>query len=772
MAACLTHALSGASTLPQYAGKLYTVAAITSPGVFHPKLHLQVGRRGGRIIIGSANLTASGLAGNLELVSMIACAEEETGEQQLVAQAWRYAADHLPRSSGQNLAGQQEWMWARTPWLRQANPADGPVLLADGTSAALLHDRIGAGIGAQFAALVDEPVTRLLIISPYWDMQLSALSHLAQTLSPSAIGVLVDPGAAAFPRYAATTLPSVELYKRPVFGGRYLHAKAIIAQTKGADHVLIGSANCTEAALGLRELPGQNAELCLYRRLPAATILTALGLDQAFAAENRIDPADLPDAILEDDLPLQELEVRNPGNFECLVDILHWNPSAAADADSASVELLDEAGAPIACRLIPISGGTTAVRRFQIEGTAVRPSFARVRLKNGACSAPAIVTLLDRLRAVIRETQSRRAENALRILDNETEAKLALLDVLDVLQKLEREDAAAQEPLSIPKARNEKVTTSTEGKYRVLSYEQFIAGRRPRVRDGVTIPNTLAGSNLSIVRSFLNRILSLQSDDEETELTDEGAVRSALDMADETADAQAALATGAEFSAAIMPPERDTTDAEALRRHRRAVQRATREEIAEAAARFGKRIKERQADGLLETHDLLRLRALLMIICSAASVATAKELEARTEGLQALPVEGDNSWPLIIGRLLFAFFGGNEPAVRQLYLKAEHDQVPPDVIECWATCYWCFQACITAPLPLREKARIAGPLGRAAQTAYVLTLPTAAELCADDVLGVMDAMSAHYSSAMGLSATTISSSHKAFVERLLGSAAA
>ena len=40
-------------------------------------------------------MTASGLAGNLELVSMIACAEEETGEQQLVAQAWRYAVDQL-----------------------------------------------------------------------------------------------------------------------------------------------------------------------------------------------------------------------------------------------------------------------------------------------------------------------------------------------------------------------------------------------------------------------------------------------------------------------------------------------------------------------------------------------------------------------------------------------------------------------------------------------------------------------------------------------------
>jgi hypothetical protein len=58
----LTYALDGASPLPQHAGRHYSVAGIPAKAVFHPKITLQLGRRTGRAIIASANMTASGLA--------------------------------------------------------------------------------------------------------------------------------------------------------------------------------------------------------------------------------------------------------------------------------------------------------------------------------------------------------------------------------------------------------------------------------------------------------------------------------------------------------------------------------------------------------------------------------------------------------------------------------------------------------------------------------------------------------------------------------------
>jgi len=160
----LTHALGGASVLPRQAGRLYTVDGRSARGVFHPKLFLQFGRRGGRLIIGSANLTASGLAGNLELVGMITCSEEDSGEQRLIARAWDYVSD-LIDSDQQGMAGQRDWMLARTTWLRGATEATGLEPLSDQTAAALLTTGEQIGIGSRFATLIDASVSRLIVIS-------------------------------------------------------------------------------------------------------------------------------------------------------------------------------------------------------------------------------------------------------------------------------------------------------------------------------------------------------------------------------------------------------------------------------------------------------------------------------------------------------------------------------------------------------------------------------------------------------------------------------
>jgi phosphatidylserine/phosphatidylglycerophosphate/cardiolipin synthase-like enzyme len=71
----------------------------------------------------------------------------------------------------------------------------------------------------------------------------------------------------------------VRLFGREEFRkGRFLHAKAVIVQTRKADRVLYGSANCTVAALGMKGFAGDNEEVCVYRRFPAGTVLDSLEL--------------------------------------------------------------------------------------------------------------------------------------------------------------------------------------------------------------------------------------------------------------------------------------------------------------------------------------------------------------------------------------------------------------------------------------------------------------------------------------------------------------
>ncbi|MFM9276363.1 hypothetical protein, partial [Pseudarthrobacter sp. NKDBFgelt] len=224
----LTYALDGASLLPEHAGRYYTVTGIQPKTVFHPKVVLQLGRRGGRAIISSANMTASGLAGNLELAGLVSCTQEAEGEARLVAATWEYLSSLLS-GEGQALNHQLEWLRARTPWLFDTEPAADVVSLADGSGAALLRSSgngSAAGIGTRFTNLIDgERVERLVVLSPYWDDDLAALAALVSSLAPKKLAILIDRNTELFPAQAAKALPDVEIYDLNTFGkSRFIHA--------------------------------------------------------------------------------------------------------------------------------------------------------------------------------------------------------------------------------------------------------------------------------------------------------------------------------------------------------------------------------------------------------------------------------------------------------------------------------------------------------------------------------------------------------------------
>ena len=684
----------------------------------------------------------------------------------MVAAAWHYLTRFVGNDQ-EALRGQQDWMLARSPWLRQAVASTEKMGLADQTEAAFLTTGNETGIGQRFADLIDEPVTRLIVVSPYWDMGLTALSFLNDRLSPEEVSVVIDPGVVQFPKNAVGALPNLKLYHRNGFReGRFIHAKTIIAQTQTADHVLLGSANCTLAALGCEGYVGENEEVCLYRKLPPDTIIQALDLAGVLDEEHMIESAEIDEPELDDNLPLDELAEQAPGQFEVRVDVLVWRPASSIDPAGCIIELLDQNGSVIPCTLSPLHSERSP--RFQISGTNVRPSCARLVFTDGHRSAPAIVTLIDRLSSAIRETRARKTQNALRGLDEETEAGLMLMEVLDVLERLEPDADKDKSPISIPKAghgNDDEAATH----YEVLSYEQFIAGRRPRTSQASLTHNSLAGSEVSLVRGFLNRILGMDGPRDEIDETDnDDLMRDAFNLGDETDNAEAAIAAGAEFGKDEKTPEEEERE-EAARKRKAAQRKARQDQLVSAALKFGQRIKDRQESGQLDNHDILRLRALLMIIAAASWKGAEAKNGKKTprSSIQVLPAEGDkDSWPFVMGRLLFAVFGGNNPAIRELYLSNEHDQIPDDIVECWATCYWCFHACMQASISEIEKARINKHLGPIASYAYTITLPTKAELLGDDVITIIDGMNARYADKLGIEPVSIENGHRSLVESI------
>ena len=764
----LTHALDGASALPKHAGQLYTVNGASAQGVFHPKVFLQFGRRGGRLIVSSANLTASGLAGNLEIVGALACEETETGEQQLIAQAWTYVS-RLIDDRQKGTTGQRDWMLARTPWLQRTTPASGPVGLADGTVAALLTTDAPTSIGVRFAEMVGEPVTRLIVISPYWDMELAALKMLVDRLNPAEISILLDPDCKVFPKHALSGVPPLRLYSAEDFcKGRFIHAKAIIAQTANSDHVLIGSANCTRHALGAEGFAPMNEEVCLYRRLLPNTLPDALGIDELLDGGPEIDTDSLDEPEFEDELPLEELAKMSPGQFECRIDTLIWYPPTNAEPSNCEIELVDQQGQVIPCKLSPMAGGAEQALRYEISETQESPAFARVVHDNGTKSPVAVVTLIDRIRAVVRETRSRQVENVLRDLDHETEARLALLDVLDVLEKLETQEDTDRDPHSIPGKRRSENDESDDSNHRVLSYEEFVAGRRPRTAGTHVADSSLTGSDASMVRGFLNRIVGLAATHNDHHDDDDGdALKTAFDMGDETADAEAAVNAGEEFDTE-KDPKRIQPQAD-LERRGKAARKATKDQLVEATLLYIDRIKARRKSSALDNHDVLRLRALLMILCAAAmpcSPSGGGKPDDRSR-LRVLAAEKDkHSWPNLMGKLIFALFGGTSPAFRDLCVSNEHDQIPDDFIECWATCYWCIQACLVAPLSQPEHARLERFLNPLLEKVCRFTLPTKEELIGDNVITLMEGMSVHHAGRLGIPPEAVVTGHRSFIREI------
>lgn len=761
----LREALDGGLALPRFAGRWYSASGVTAKGVFHPKIVLQIGRGEGRIIVSSANMTSSGLAGNLELAGSLECTEDASPQQQIIAQVWQYASACF-KDAGQAVASQLAWAEARTPWLRRAAPATGAVTLDDGTVAAFLTPQ-PQGIGEQFVRHLDgEPVKRLVVFSPYWDDKLDGLKHLIARLEPAKIALLVDTAKGEFPVKALGGIKNLTVHAVQDFcKGRFFHAKGVIAETRKWDHVLYGSANCTVAALGKSNFAGTNYEACLYKRLPAGITLDALDLASLIDKSTAVDAKTWAQAEAADD-DLAALEVKAaPGRFECHLDILSWYPPGGVAPDGATLELLNLDRQVLDRDLTPLAGSGKGELRYRLPADVARPAFARLRYADGAVSALAIVSLVDVIRQEAREQRSRSAEQAASRLADETEAGLMILEVFDALEAAEARLNREPEPASFGN-RRKKAEEKGADQFRTLDYESFIAGRRPPEISATLFANSLAGSELSLVRNFLNRIIGLGGVAEDAS-EDEDQLGFAFNLGDDTSDPDAAMAAAGETG--IDPSQRSVDEEAKLERQRMAAHRkASRAQIVQAASQFVKKIDIRKKAGALTTLDILRLRALLMITVAAGHDRPSSASDIETSSLQVLPREGsEDSWPRVIGRILFGVFDGGDPAIRHVQLETAGEHIAEDILECWATCFWCVQAAFAAPRSPAERKFLPKHVGPLMDKIYVATGLTALEYTSPPLVAVMTKMSERFCARLGLDAMAQKKAHDDQVARVM-----
>lgn len=690
--------LANGAGLPKYAGKRYSVvdALIPGNGVFHSKMILQLGRDTGRLIVGSANLTAPGLAGNLEIVGEVVVTEADKSAVPVLRAAMANIALAVG-ATAQTARQQIDWAVEKTPWLKHGPDSREAIPNTNGGLTSLLLSGEDVGIAEKFRALVGgEKVRRLVVMSPYWDNDLSALKWLQAKLKPASTSVLIQPSSRLFPTHALTARSEFEFYNIANLRraeARFPHAKLFIAQTSKADHVLYGSSNCTRAALGDGHFPGSNGEASLYRRMSPGMAVQNLELDGVLKPEASISLFDLPKFERGEDVPLAEVQERLAGRFEVRSGALRWWPKPAFDYDDAVVDLFDQ-------RLALIHSGSAQASANGFRTIAMpdqtRPAFAVVRAGAGQ-SALTVVTLDVDIYANQQRAKSARIRNALEhFADEEASEGLWLLEVMDAIHSAETEEASAGAERSKGPRRSESVDTRA---HRTLPYEEFVRARPPSGRTSPVEESTMSTSYVDAVRSALNFFLGRGSKPAQEEDAKDSAEK-ILDMGDETSDGEEDIESGVDANTQRKGQGNIEAAQKRAIQRRRKYYKDTAKKIVKAVTSFEEAMREKGLREGLAGVDLLRLRALLMIVLTAGTnriVVVPPDADKPMSRVQVLPIQGEDGWPRLVMRLLFEYFFRPPSLLSRTYVPlTETGGLPVDVSECLATCYWAACAIDTA----------------------------------------------------------------------------
>lgn len=672
-------ALSNGMELPREAGSAYVVSGRqTGPGVFHPKIILQVGRRAGRVIVSSANATSAGISGNREIAAEVNCTAEPSPSQEFVKCVWRY----LRREAGTGPSPAREgmaWGELRAPWLTVSGRVDQSDNweMEDETALGFLGgpSDTGRSIFARFIDLIGPgPVDHLVIASPYWDHGLGALRALQNALAPKETILMLQKERELFPTSAAQSLSIRIVDPPPKFGAHFMHAKLIIVRSGNVDHVLAGSANCTLAALGGATEAGVNSEASLYRRLPAGTALETLGLTSILTSPE-VPLSAMPAMRVAPEIPLHEGEVGNPGSFEAAFGKLTWCPPEGCDPQSSSIQLLDGQSRVLAT-LAPEQWAPSGDRfATDIETIAAETRFARLTTK-GWTSLPAIIHRLDKLGDRRRERPGRAAERAQDAVDGAFDLEFLHLEMLADLEKADEEDMVPR-PAAARAAGGR--AQAADAQPIVLTYGDFLETRNEAATPSPFSRNALSGQHADSARSMLNRIMGISAASSDHEEKPKG---DPFDYSDETGESEenpddregetAPSATTDEMVEKVVPPPPRPCDSASFVR---------------SVSGYPKLLAKRIAEDRLGATDVLRLRLLLtLVLANALPPSAAKDVSGLKCGLE------ETGWPRMILRVLGAFFVGRSAPIQKLTLDPAFDRMPDDFMEAWATAICAIEA--------------------------------------------------------------------------------
>lgn len=704
---------------PRFAGTSYHLVKVDVPGAFHPKITMLIGETKGRLIVGSANLTALGLGGNKEQLASIVYSADAPENAKFFIGALAYLRRYVPQDDQWFPVSLQRALRS-APWLRD----DGFDPAFNGRGEAdlnLLFDRPEISFLDQIAASIgNDPIERLVVVSPYWDVRLEGLARLRAVLGNPVTDILIESESNGFPSNALSGFADTNLFDVTTQAeSRFLHAKLIIANGESWDHVISGSMNCTFPALMGPAMRG-NAEAGIYKRVARGSALKALGLDDYQDA--RVDGNQLAELQLSFEESKSAEPTVDGGTLILQAGKLSWSASASAPATSAKIQLYDRDGLALAEIYADERTAT-----YVVSPDVQRPKYGIVTFAEGAISAPVQIVDLDYLAVTTLPAQRGRKRRLMDTLVESIHEDLVLIETLNQLEALEEEDRANR-PEHTPRAKPQAADTAPP-EYEVLSYEDFIRARTDANAQGRSFGlylNSRNDSPASLMSACLNQMIGLVGPD-------------LRGMEDEDIDALSAIDFRTTEPQSTDDGESSDTNTVSMPQGRSpaAQTRATAKKFQEAVTAFECRCKA-LSDKRITTSEMVRLRALIQIVLSHAQPLTGSFSVS-----QILPVytaEG-HDWPRLIGRLLLQHFGTTR-ALQNLTVEPDESE-QQRVIEYLALSNWAAKAAYAAVLSNKKATTLRVPLQRliaalSGQTQMILSIVESDRAYFDEITGKLD----------------------------------
>ena len=256
----------------KHLGQRYLCLPITiAQTAFHPKLVLLTSDEEGLLLVGSGNVSRSGLTHNHEVWTSFRYTSSAPDEPARAACRWAF--DYVSRieelEQNPMLRERLAQLWRTTRWLRQE-----PAQSEGSYDYWLLHnlDRPIFDQMYELWAIHDgTTVEEALLVSPYFDRRALVFEALLQRLQPRNISLITEHAAPGLDPAAVRRLLDdagvAWSAKQPEPGPRRLHAKVLTLRTETGGWLLTGSPNFSSPAM-LRSMRDGNVELATLRYEP------------------------------------------------------------------------------------------------------------------------------------------------------------------------------------------------------------------------------------------------------------------------------------------------------------------------------------------------------------------------------------------------------------------------------------------------------------------------------------------------------------------------